>query len=84
LGNAAALKKGFASVLIPGGAINIVVRISRLVMSRSKFLHPVARKWFPTSAGIASIPFIVHPIDNFVDYSLDNSIRAWWRENGKK
>lgn len=66
-----------ASVMIPGATINAVVRLSRFaVASRAK---PVST-WFPTAAGLSSIPFIVHPIDNAVDFFLDNTTRKWINE----
>lgn len=76
-----------ASVLIPGGTINGIVRLSRLVVSQKRTVFskaPMLQKWFPTFTGIASIPFIVHPIDTFVDYLLDNTTRAWINNETEK
>lgn len=70
----------FASVLIPGGTINIIVRASRFAMLRATMLPVSAQKWIPTISGLGSIPFIVHPIDDFVDYAMDNSIRKWLKK----
>jgi len=66
----------FASVLIPGGTINLIVRASRFAVARTAFPATVT-KWLPTGVGIASIPVIIHPIDHFVDFALDNSIRPY-------
>lgn len=68
--------------MIPGGTINIIVRASRFAMARSTVFSAPVKNWLPTFAGIGSIPFIVHPIDSFVDYALDNTIRVWI--NGEK
>ena len=32
-------------------------------------------KYLPVAIGLSSIPFIVHPIDHFTDYLLDNTYR---------
>mmetsp|Transcript_5415 Transcript_5415/g.6341 ORF Transcript_5415/g.6341 Transcript_5415/m.6341 type:complete len:195 (+) Transcript_5415:23-607(+) len=76
------LWQSLASVMIPGGTINIIVRASRFAMARSTVFSAPVKKWLPTYAGIGSIPFIVQPIDSFVDYALDNTIRVWI--NGEK
>mmetsp|Transcript_9370 Transcript_9370/g.13302 ORF Transcript_9370/g.13302 Transcript_9370/m.13302 type:complete len:182 (-) Transcript_9370:155-700(-) len=69
--------QSFASVLIPGATINLVVKASRYTVNRTTFLPHMMIKWMPTVAGLASIPFIVNPIDTFVDLSMDNSVRKW-------
>ena len=74
------LWQSLASVMIPGATINMIVRASRFAISRSSFL-PIYAKWFPTTMGIGSIYFICHPIDNAVDFALDNSTRQWIKSN---
>jgi fission process protein 1 len=74
--------KAFASVLIPGGTINIIVRASRFVASKVAS-NPAMKKWSPTAMGILSIPVIVKPIDNFVDFALDNTTRLWMKSHGR-
>jgi len=75
------LSPAFASVLIPGGTINIIVRASRFAMTRSAFSTIPAglKTWAPTFSGLGSIPFIVHPIDGFVDFVMDNTTRQWFK-----
>lgn len=68
----------FASVLIPGGTINLIVRATRFGMMRSTVMSMSLKKWAPTVSGLFSIPFIVHPIDNFVDAVMDSTVRSWW------
>jgi hypothetical protein len=65
-----------ASVMIPGATINMIVKASRLAASSAK-LPVTAAAWGPTGVGLASIPFIIRPIDNAVDYLLDNTTRHW-------
>mmetsp|Transcript_8877 Transcript_8877/g.18475 ORF Transcript_8877/g.18475 Transcript_8877/m.18475 type:complete len:172 (+) Transcript_8877:218-733(+) len=69
------LWQSLASVAIPGGVINLIVRSSRFAVARSVGLPVLVSKWLPTAAGLGSIPFIIAPIDNCVDFALDNSIR---------
>jgi mitochondrial fission process protein 1 len=69
------LWQSLASVMIPGAAINAVVKVSRFPISQSKFLPTIVATWMPTAIGLSSIPYIVKPIDDFVDYVLNNSIR---------
>mmetsp|Transcript_24292 Transcript_24292/g.41576 ORF Transcript_24292/g.41576 Transcript_24292/m.41576 type:complete len:174 (+) Transcript_24292:227-748(+) len=69
------LWQGLASVTIPGGVINLIVRGSRFAVARTVGLPALVSKWLPTAAGLGSIPVIIHPIDNFVDFALDNSTR---------
>jgi len=70
------LWQGLASVAIPGAVINGVVRAARwAVTARGAALPALALRWLPTAAGLGAIPFIVTPIDEFVDFALDNSTR---------
>lgn len=66
-----------ASVAIPGGVINMVVKASRFAVARSVGLPAIITKWLPTASGLGSIPFIITPIDNAVDFALDNSTRKY-------
>ena len=53
----------------------MIVRSARFAVARSVGLPAVVSKWLPTAAGLGSIPFIISPIDNLVDYALDNTTR---------
>lgn len=75
------LWQSLASVMIPGLTINLIVKASRFVVARTTALPTMVALWLPTACGIGSIPIIVHPIDSFVDFSLDNSTRTWLAEN---
>ena len=73
-----------ASVLIPGYTINMLVKASRFVVSRTMTQTGFAATWLPTAIGMASIPFIVEPIDKAVDTAMDMTIRQWLSEGEKR
>lgn len=64
-----------ASVIIPGFTINRVCALSNLLLKKSEKLPKNTRRWVVTGIGLATIPFIIKPIDDLVDYVLDESIR---------
>jgi len=68
----------FASVLIPGNIIAIIVKQTDNVIKKveeGQDLPEAVTKWGPTFVGLATIPFIVHPIDESVGFIMDHSIR---------
>jgi mitochondrial fission process protein 1 len=67
----------FASVLIPGKVINLITNSSANMLKSQSFARlPIPiRTWAPTAIGLATIPFIIHPIDHAVDYVMDNTLR---------
>ena len=58
----------FASVVVPGAVVNRIVAATAAVTRR-----PLA----PTGVGLASIPFIIKPIDEFVHVCMDATLRPW-------
>ena len=70
--------QSLASVGIPGLVINQIVKASRYAVAKSPavLLPTVVAKWMPTAAGLGSIPLIIQPIDDFVDYVMDLSFRT--------
>ena len=56
----------FASVAVPGLVVNRVVAVAGKVTK-----HPFG----PTLLGLSSIPFIIKPIDYFVDVAMDATVR---------
>ncbi|ETW01512.1 hypothetical protein H310_06176 [Aphanomyces invadans] len=72
--------QGFASVAIPGVVINRVVAASAYAISKQAKATPAMLKWGPTCIGLGVIPFIIHPIDNFVDFAMDRTTRVWSRD----
>jgi mitochondrial fission process protein 1 len=76
------LWQSLASVMIPGAAINVLVRAARFAVRRSPVALPaLAATWVPTAVGLGSVPFIVHPIDASVDYLLDSTTRPYVRNS---
>jgi|EP00945_MAST-04E_sp_MAST-4E-sp1_P003441 fission process protein 1 len=71
------LWQSFASVIIPGFVIHKVVDAVKWTGEKAKF-SPALRRWAPTAIGLSAIPFIIHPIDHFVDYAMDNTVRKMW------
>ncbi|VEU34506.1 unnamed protein product [Pseudo-nitzschia multistriata] len=70
------LWQSLASVLLPGFAINQIVKFSRFAVTKSPMAAPVAlATWLPTVAGLGSIPWIIHPIDELVDTAMDSTFR---------
>jgi mitochondrial fission process protein 1 len=75
------LWQSLASVAIPGACINILVKAARFSVQKSPIGLPfMLATWLPTATGLGSIPFIIHPIDRFVDYLLDNTVRPMWND----
>lgn len=72
------LWQAFASVIIPGFTINRICAASLYTLARSApQIAANTRKWMTTGIGLGAIPFIVHPIDTFVHFALDNTTRKW-------
>ena len=73
--------QSLASVLIPGVIIHKIVDVTcDLLAGRFKFAPiktvPFAvQRWGPTAVGLASIPLIIHPLDNVVHLLLDLTMR---------
>ncbi|XP_064621101.1 mitochondrial fission process protein 1-like [Lineus longissimus] len=67
--------QGFASVAVPGFTINRVCALSAFLLKRSSSLPPTVRKWTTTCIGLASIPFIIKPIDHGVEVVMNKTIR---------
>ena len=63
------LWQGLASVAVPGLVIN------RIVAAVSHFGPRRYRMWAPTAVGLASIPFIIRPIDHGIDALMDGAVR---------
>lgn len=62
--------------MIPGLTINRICWSVGKGLKLAKIQHPLA-KWAPTLVGLASIPFIIHPIDQGVDVLMDNTYRKY-------
>lgn len=66
----------FASVIIPGFTINRICWATGKALRQGK-IKGIPGKWGPTIVGLLSIPLIIHPIDKFVDYAMDESYRKY-------
>jgi mitochondrial fission process protein 1 len=78
------LWQSLASVAVPGFCINMIVKATRYTVlhtPKQLRLSSAVVMWLPTCAGLGSIPFIVHPIDESVDCVLDRFARPLYREN---
>ncbi|EFO82464.1 CRE-MTP-18 protein [Caenorhabditis remanei] len=70
----------FASVLIPGFTINRFCFSTNMLLQKSTKLPTTVRKWTVTTLGLATIPFIVHPIDTFVEETMNKTARKVYNE----
>jgi mitochondrial fission process protein 1 len=77
----ALLWQTLASVFIPGFTINMVTSGALKVFKseKAKRLPMQVRTWSPTLIGLATVPLIIHPIDEGVDMLFDATIRKWWK-----
>ena len=64
--------QGLASVAIPGAVIN------RIVWAVGHVSPAHIARWSPTAAGLASIPFIIKPIDHGVDLLMETVFRPFY------
>ena len=70
-----------ASVILPGATIYGIVKTTRFFVPSTSRIWPVwVAQWLPTVVGLGSIPYIVHPIDEFVDSLLDNTVRPHYKD----
>ncbi|PSN47434.1 Mitochondrial fission process protein 1 [Blattella germanica] len=74
--------QSFASVIIPGFTINRLCKLSLYILDRTSKLPPTTQKWITTGIGLGCIPFIVKPIDTFVDYAMDETFRKFVKNPG--
>ncbi|XP_012266763.1 mitochondrial fission process protein 1 [Athalia rosae] len=68
--------QGFASVIIPGLTINrlcYAVQLAQKKLNNKKFKSP----WVSVAVGLASIPFIIRPIDLLVEDGMNHTYRQW-------
>ena len=72
------LWQSFASVIIPGFVIHKIVDFTTAGTKKIQKIPPPLKRWAPTALGILAIPLIIHPIDHFVDYIMDRSLRPFF------
>ncbi|KAJ8598439.1 hypothetical protein CTAYLR_006855 [Chrysophaeum taylorii] len=66
--------QAFASVIIPGFVVNRIVATAGYFTSSTSLSNPAAKRYAPTLVGLASIPFIVKPIDAAVDKMMETYV----------
>ena len=71
--------QALASVIIPGITINRICATANYFFSRSEIKRHA--KWLTVAVGLTSIPFIIKPIDEFVDFLLDTTVRPMLETN---
>lgn len=69
-----------ASVFIPGFTINRLTYFSARLLRKLE-VHKKIAKYLPTAIGVASIPVIIHPIDNLTDILMDNTYRKLFHKS---
>ena len=71
-----------ASMILPALAIHSIVKYSSKGIDKFNMFGtmPKTRIWIPTLLALGCIPFIIHPIDHFADYAMNNSIRTLYIE----
>jgi len=71
---------GFASLLLPAVLIHAIVKHSSVGLVRTGLFakHHKVREYAPTVLGLASIPFVVGPIDHGVEWVMDNTVRQFY------
>ncbi|KAK9305497.1 hypothetical protein QLX08_003509 [Tetragonisca angustula] len=70
------LWQSFASVIVPGFTINRICATVQFIQKRSNNVS-LKNRWIPTIIGLASIPLIIHPIDNLVEETMNVTYRRW-------
>ncbi|XP_014250767.1 mitochondrial fission process protein 1-like [Cimex lectularius] len=65
--------QSLASVIIPGFTINRIVALTRAIACKTSFGGQ--GRLISSAAGLAAIPYIIKPIDEFVDIVMDDYVR---------
>jgi mitochondrial fission process protein 1 len=65
-----------ASLVLPAVVINRYIHTVTNVLAKRN-LNTKLLKFFPLLSALVLIPFIVHPLDHFTDYAMDNTFRKY-------
>jgi fission process protein 1 len=65
-----------ASLILPAVVINRYIHTLTKVLSKRN-LSTKMITYLPTISALVLIPFIVHPLDHFTDYAMDNTFRKY-------
>lgn len=66
----------FASLILPALTINRWVHYTTKLLGKTN-LSTRAVSLLPTISALCLIPFIIHPLDHFTDWLMDNSFRRY-------
>ncbi|KAK3084429.1 hypothetical protein FSP39_013489, partial [Pinctada imbricata] len=72
--------QGLASVAIPGFTINRICKFTAILLERTSKIPGPMQKWSTTAIGLGCIPFIIKPIDRFVDFLMESTFRKWYHK----
>lgn len=69
-----------ASLLLPALSVHTIVSGSTRLLNKvpSAQNWPRTKAWAPTVIALASIPFIIHPLDHLTDFAMNNTIRRFY------
>lgn len=65
-----------ASLILPAIVINRYIHTVTYVLAKRN-VNVKLLKYFPLFSALVLIPFIVHPLDHFTDYAMDNTFRKY-------
>ena len=65
-----------ASIVLPAVVINRYIHTLAYVLGKINVSTKII-KYVPTVTALCLIPFIVHPLDHFTDYAMDNTFRKY-------
>lgn len=69
-----------ASMVLPAITIHAIVDNSKKLMLKGNIKRKSFLKYGPTFLGLCSIPFIIHPLDHFTDFFMDNTLRKIYND----
>lgn len=72
-----------ASMALPAFTIHTIVHQSSKIIQKTRAVEKLKR-FGPVGLGLASIPFIIQPIDHGVEWIMDNTIRKYYGNKIKK
>lgn len=72
----------FASMILPALSIHTIVDYSSRGIKKFDLFRelPKCRQWGPTALALFSIPLIIHPLDHFTDFAMDNTLRKFYSQ----
>lgn len=70
-----------ASMVLPAVSIHTIVKYTGKGVNTIGLCNKIPRvkAWFPTAVGLATVPFIIHPIDHLTDYVMDRTVRKLYK-----